>query len=207
VTFISLYAADDRLIDLDVVEGAIWSHRVDLAPIRLFDDHDSLLVGCWFQSGADYRKNVSVLDSGARGATTTFVERGIGDVLLAWENEAFLAQKQLGPGKFEIVVPSVSVLAEPAVAVVDTVALRRGTRSLAQAYLEFLYTPQGQEIVARHYYRPRDAAVLEKYRAQFAQVELVDIGHFGGWKVAQKQHFASGGVFDQITTVRAGEKN
>jgi sulfate/thiosulfate-binding protein len=148
-------------------------------------------------------QHVPVLDTGARGSLTTFAQRGIGDVAISWENEAHLALQEAGGEKFEIVVPSVSVLAEPAVAVVDKVVLRRGSRELAEAYLHFLYTPEGQEIVARHYYRPRDAAVLEKYRAQFAQIELVDIGHFGGWKVAQKEHFASGGVFDQITTARA----
>jgi len=150
--------------------------------------------------------HVPVLDTGARGSLTTFAQRGIGDVAISWENEAHLALHEAGGEQFELVVPTVSVLAEPTVAVVDTVALRRGTRAIAQAYLEFLYTPEGQEIVARHYYRPRDAGVLEKYRAQFAQVELVDIGHFGGWKVAQKEHFASGGVFDQITGAQGAEK-
>jgi sulfate/thiosulfate-binding protein len=150
--------------------------------------------------------HVPVLDTGARGSLTTFAQRGLGDVAISWENEAHLALHENGGEKFEIVVPSVSVLAEPAVAVVDNVALRRGTRALAQAYLEFLYTPEGQEIAARHYYRPRDAAVLEKYRAQFAQVELVDISHFGGWKVTQKEHFATGGVFDEITGAQGGEK-
>jgi len=147
--------------------------------------------------------HVPVLDTGARGSLTTFAQRNIGDVAISWENEAHLALHEDGGGKFEIVVPSVSVLAEPSVAVVDKVALRRGTREIAQAYLEFLYTPEGQEIAAKHFYRPRDAAVLEKYREQFAQVELVDIGHFGGWKVAQKEHFASGGIFDQVTTARS----
>jgi sulfate/thiosulfate-binding protein len=150
--------------------------------------------------------HVPVLDTGARGSLTTFAQRGIGDVAISWENEAHLALHEAGGDKFEIVVPSVSVLAEPTVAVVDTVALRRNTRALAQAYLEFLYTPEGQEIVARHYYRPRDASILAKYRAQFADVELVDIGHFGGWKVAQKEHFATGGVFDQITTATPAAK-
>jgi sulfate transport system substrate-binding protein len=150
--------------------------------------------------------HVPVLDTGARGSLTTFAQRGIGDVAIAWENEAHLALHEAGGDKFEIVVPSVSVLAEPTVAVVDTVALRRNTRALAQAYLEFLYTPEGQEIVARHYYRPRDAAVLEKYRAQFAEVELVDISHFGGWKVAQKEHFSTGGVFDRITTASSAAR-
>ena len=144
-------------------------------------------------------KNVPVLDTGARGSTTTFVQRGIGDVALSWENEAWLAIKELGPDKVEIVIPSISILAEPSVAVVDKVVLRRGTRAIAQAYLEFLYTTEGQEIAAKNFYRPRDPALLEKYANQFARVELVDINHFGGWKLAQKEHFATGGIFDQIT--------
>ncbi|MEJ0084559.1 MAG: sulfate ABC transporter substrate-binding protein [Pseudomonadota bacterium] len=147
--------------------------------------------------------NVPVLDTGARGSLTTFAQRDIGDVAIAWENEAHLAMLELSHGEFEIVVPSVSVLAEPSVAVVDKVVLRRGTRAVAQAYLEFLYTPQGQEIAARHYYRPRDPAVAAKFAGQFARVELVGIDHFGGWKLAQKTHFATGGIFDQITSSRA----
>jgi sulfate transport system substrate-binding protein len=147
--------------------------------------------------------NVPVLDTGARGSLTTFAQRDIGDVAIAWENEAHLAMLELSHGKFEIVVPSVSVLAEPSVAVVDKVVLRRGTRAAAQAYLEFLYTAAGQEIAARHYYRPRDAAIAKKYAAQFADVELVGIDHFGGWKLAQKTHFATGGIFDQITSSQA----
>jgi sulfate/thiosulfate transport system substrate-binding protein len=144
-------------------------------------------------------KNVSVLDSGARGSTTTFVERGIGDVLLAWENEAFLAQKQLGVGKFEIVVPSLSILAEPPVTVVDKVVLRRGTRAVAEAYLNYLYTPAAQEIIAKHFYRPRDTTVAAKYASQFPQLNLVTIDKdFGGWRAAQAKHFADGGTFDQI---------
>jgi sulfate/thiosulfate-binding protein len=151
-------------------------------------------------------QHVPVLDTGARGSLTTFAQREIGDVAISWENEAHLALQENGAGKFEIVVPSISVLAEPSVAVVDKVVLRRGTREVAEAYLRFLYTPEGQEIVAKHFYRPRDPAILEKYRAQFAQVELVEIGHFGGWKVVQKEHFASGGVFDQISTAREPAK-
>jgi sulfate/thiosulfate-binding protein len=144
-------------------------------------------------------KNVPVLDAGARGSTTTFVERGIGDVLLAWENEALLAMKELGPEKFEIVVPTLSILAEPPVAVVEKVARRRGTSALAQAYLEFLYTEQGQDLAARNYYRPRDAAVAARYAAQFPKVTLFTIDEvFGGWAKAQATHFADGGVFDQI---------
>jgi sulfate/thiosulfate-binding protein len=144
-------------------------------------------------------KNVPVLDSGARGSTTTFVERGIGDVLLAWENEAFLAVKELGAGKVEIVVPSVSILAEPPVAVVDTAARKHGTEAVAKAYLEYLYTPEGQEIAAKNFYRPRLEAVAAKHAAVFPKVKLFTIDEvFGGWQRAQKAHFADGGVFDQI---------
>ncbi|HEU4648834.1 MAG TPA: sulfate ABC transporter substrate-binding protein [Gemmatimonadales bacterium] len=143
--------------------------------------------------------NVPVLDAGARGSTTTFVERGIGDVLLAWENEAILAVKDLGPDKFEIVVPSTTILAEPPVAVVDKVVDRRGTRAVAQAYLEFLYSEEGQELAARHFYRPRNDKVAAKYAAQFPAVKLFTVDEvFGGWAKAQATHFADGGVFDQI---------
>jgi len=144
-------------------------------------------------------RNVPVLDSGARGSTTTFVQRGIGDVLLAWENEAFLAVNEIGKGKFEIVVPSVSILAEPPVAVVDGVVDRRGTRAVAQAYLDQLYRKEGQEIAARHYYRPRLAEVSKKYAARFPKINLFTIDEvFGGWQKAQKVHFKDGGTFDQI---------
>ncbi|HEX6616944.1 MAG TPA: sulfate ABC transporter substrate-binding protein [Gemmatimonadales bacterium] len=144
-------------------------------------------------------RNVPVLDAGARGSTTTFVERGIGDVLIAWENEALLAIKELGPGKFEVVAPSVSILAEPPVAVVDKVAGKHGTKAVAQAYLEYLYTDAGQNIVAKHFYRPRNAAVAAKYAAQFPKMTLVTVdGVFGGWKQAHAAHFADGALFDQI---------
>lgn len=144
-------------------------------------------------------KNVPVLDSGARGATTTFVERGIGDVLLAWENEAFLAQKELGPDKFEIVAPSLSILAEPSISVVDKVVDKRGTRKVAEAYLEHLYSEEGQEIAAKNYYRPRLDSVARKYEKFFPKLTLVTIDSaFGGWQKAQKTHFADGGTFDQI---------
>jgi sulfate/thiosulfate-binding protein len=144
-------------------------------------------------------KNVPVLDSGARGATTTFVERGIGDVLIAWENEALLAIKELGPGKFEAVAPTVSILAEPPVAVVDKTVDKRGTRKVAEAYLQYLYTDEGQEIAAKHYYRPVSDKVAKKYAAQFPNVKLFTIDEvFGGWTKAQKTHFADGGSFDQI---------
>lgn len=143
-------------------------------------------------------KNVPVLDSGARGSTTTFVERGIGDVLLTWENEAFLALKE-APGQYEIIVPSLSILAEPAIAVVDKVANKHGTAKVAEAYLQYLYTEEGQEIAARNFYRPTLAKVAAKYEKQFPKVNLVKIDDvFGGWKKAQATHFADGGVFDQI---------
>lgn len=144
-------------------------------------------------------RNVPVLDSGARGATTTFVQRGQGDVLIAWENEAFLAVNELGPNKFEIVVPSLSILAEPPVTVIDKVVDRKGTRKVAEEYLKYLYSPVGQEIVARHYYRPTDKNVARKYAKQFPKLKLVTIDDtFGGWERAQKTHFADGGVFDRI---------
>jgi sulfate/thiosulfate-binding protein len=144
-------------------------------------------------------KNVPILDSGARGATTTFVERGIGDVLLAWENEAYLAKKELGPDKVEIVVPSLSILAEPPVTVVDKYAKKHGTEKVAQAYLEYLYSEEGQEIAAKNYYRPTLDLVAKKYANQFAKVNLIKIDDvFGGWQKAQKMHFNDGGVFDEI---------
>jgi sulfate transport system substrate-binding protein len=144
-------------------------------------------------------KNVPVLDAGARGSTTTFVQRGIGDVLIAWENEALLAMKELGPGKFEIVAPSVSILAEPPVAVVDKVAAKHRTTAVAKAYLEYLYSETGQEIAARNFYRPRLASVAAKYEQQFPRITLVTVDEvFGGWKKATATHFADGAVFDQI---------
>ncbi|PRR81732.1 sulfate ABC transporter substrate-binding protein [Clostridium luticellarii] len=143
--------------------------------------------------------NVSVLDSGARGATTSFVERGVGDVLIAWENEALLSLKELGKDKFEIVVPSLSILAEPPVAVVDKVVDKKGTRKVAEAYLNYLYSKEGQEIAAKNYYRPRDEEIAKKYENQFPKVNLFTIDDvFGGWTKAQETHFADGGTFDQI---------
>jgi sulfate/thiosulfate-binding protein len=148
-------------------------------------------------------RNVPVLDSGARGATNTFVQRKIGDVLLAWENEAFLAVNELGENQFEIVVPSLSILAEPPVTVVDQVVAKHGTRKVAQAYLKYLYSQEGQEIVARHYYRPRMKKVLAKYQAQFPKVKMITIDAvFGGWAKAQKIHFNDGGIFDRIYQVK-----
>jgi sulfate transport system substrate-binding protein len=144
-------------------------------------------------------KNVPVLDTGARGSTITFVERGVGDVLLAWENEAFLAVKEFGKDKFEIVAPSVSILAEPPVAVVDSVADKKGTRAVAEAYLKYWYTREGQEIAARNFYRPRDVDTAKKFADSFAKVDLFTIDEvFGGWTKAQGEHFADGGIFDQI---------
>jgi sulfate/thiosulfate-binding protein len=143
-------------------------------------------------------KNVPVLDTGARGSTTTFAQRGIGDIAISWENEAWLATKELGPDKFEIVIPSISILAEPPVAVVDKVVLRRGTRTVAEEYLKYLYSPEGQEIAARNYYRPRNPDVAKKHQELFPKLELVTIKDFGGWTKAQKEHFGDGGVFDQI---------
>ena len=152
----------------------------------------------------EYLKNlynhVPVLDTGARGSTVTFVERGVGDVLISWENEAFLATNKLGKGQYEIVVPSVSVLAEPPVAVVDKVALKKGTLDVARAYLQYLYSPEGQDIAAQNYYRPIDKTVAAKYASQFPTIpNLVTIRDFGGWDKVQHEQFDNGGVFDQIT--------
>ncbi len=144
-------------------------------------------------------KNVPVLDTGARGSTNTFVQRGIGDVLLAWENEAFLSINELGPDKFEIVVPSVSILAEPPVAVVDAVAKKHGTEQVAKAYLEYLYSPIGQQLAARHYYRPIKPELADpRDVARFPKVNFIRIDDLGGWQAAQKKHFADGGTFDQL---------
>jgi sulfate/thiosulfate transport system substrate-binding protein len=147
----------------------------------------------------DLYNNVPVLDTGARGATVTFVERGVGDVLLAWENEAFLALREFGKDKFEIVSPSVSILAEPPLSVVDAVADKKGTRAVAEAYLRYWYSKEGQEIAARNSYRPRDPEIAKEYESSFAKVELFTVDDvFGGWTKAQKQHFGEGGIFDQI---------
>jgi sulfate transport system substrate-binding protein len=144
-------------------------------------------------------KNVPVFDTGARAATTTFVQRGIGDVLLAWENEALLAVKELGSDKAEVVVPSISILAEPSVTVVDKVVLKKGTREVATEYLKYLYSKEGQEIVAKNYYRPRDPEIAAKYAAQFPRLNLVTIQELGGWAKVQQVHFSKGGLFEQIT--------
>jgi sulfate/thiosulfate transport system substrate-binding protein len=178
--------------------GARWNYLAGYAWARKNlggDDKAKAYLGKLF-------KNVPVLDSGARGSTTTFVQRGIGDVLLAWENEAFLSLEEFGNDKFEIVVPSLSVLAEPPVSVVDKVVDKRGTRKVAEAYLQFLYTPQGQELAAKHHYRPSDPTVAAKYASKFPKLELVTIADFGGWAKAQPEHFGDGGVFDQIYGVK-----
>ena len=147
----------------------------------------------------DLYANVPVLDTGARGSTVTFVERGVGDVLLAWENEAFLAQREFGKDKFEIIAPPRSILAEPPVSIVDAVADKKGTRAVAEAYLKYWYTKEGQEIAARNFYRPRDPEIAKKYEASFPKVDLFTIDQmFGGWTKAQKEHFAAGGIYDQI---------
>jgi sulfate/thiosulfate transport system substrate-binding protein len=143
-------------------------------------------------------RNVPVLDTGARGSTTTFVHRSIGDVLIAWENEAYLAQREMAKGQLEIITPSVSILAEPPVAVVEENARRKGTLNVAQAYLQFLYTPQAQELAVKHYYRPGDAQILAKFVDRFPQLSMMTIADFGGWQHVQQTHFNDGGIFDQI---------
>ncbi len=176
--------------------GARWAYLAAYgAALKANNNNDA--------SAKDYiaklYKNVPVLDSGARGATTTFVQRGIGDVLLAWENEAILSQKELGAGQFEIVYPSVSILAEPPVAVIDRVAEKRGTKAVAEAYLDFLFGPEGQEIAAKNYYRPRDPHAQAKFGTQFPRLKLFTVyDTFDGWQKAHDTHFADGGVFDQI---------
>ena len=175
--------------------GAQWNYLAAWAfAKRKYGDDDKARA---FVAGL--YKNVPVLDSGARGATTTFVERNVGDVLLAWENEALLALKEFGPGKFEIVAPSLSILAEPPVAVVDRNVDKKGTRKVAEAYLQYLYTEEGQEIAARNFYRATDPKVAARHASQFPRLALVTIdGAFGGWRSATKTHFADGGTFDQI---------
>jgi sulfate/thiosulfate-binding protein len=176
--------------------GARWNYLAAWAYALKLNNNDETKAKAFV---ASLYKNVPVLDSGARGATTTFVERGIGDVLLAWENEAFLAKKELGPDKVDIIVPSLSILAEPPVTVVDKVVDKHGTRKVAEAYLIYLYTPKGQEIAAKNFYRPTLDSVAKKYEAQFPKINLVKIDDvFGGWQKAQKTHFADGGTFDQI---------
>lgn len=175
--------------------GARWNYLAAWAYALQHNENDEEAAK---QFVADLYANVPVLDSGARGSTTTFVERGIGDVLLAWENEAFLSIREYGEDQFEIVVPSLSILAEPPVAVIDSVVDRKGTREVATAYLEFLYSEEGQEIAAKNFYRPRLESVADKFQDQFPDIELVTIDAFGGWQEAQQTHFADGGTFDEI---------
>jgi sulfate transport system substrate-binding protein len=175
--------------------GARWNYLAGWAWAEKEYDGDETKVKDYI---TQLYKNVPVLDSGARGSTTTFVQRGIGDVFLSWENEAFLALKEFGADQFEIVVPSLSILAEPPVTVVDRTVDKNGTRAVATAYLEFLYTKEGQELAAKHFYRPTDPEVAAQHKGQFVDVELVRIDDLGGWQAAQQKHFADGGVFDQI---------
>ncbi|PJN86878.1 sulfate ABC transporter substrate-binding protein [Bacillus sp. mrc49] len=176
--------------------GARWNYLAAWAFAEKKYDNDEAKVKDFMKK---LYQNVEVLDSGARGATTTFVERGIGDVLIAWENEAYLTLKEFGDDKYEIVNPSISILAEPPVAVVDEVVKKKGTKKVAEAYLKYLYTDAGQEIAAKNFYRPRDEKVLAKYQDQFAKIDMVTVdGKFGGWKKAQETHFNDGGTFDEI---------
>ncbi len=175
--------------------GARWNHLAALAYALKAHKNDSAKAREFLVS---LYKNVPVLDSGARGATNTFVKRNVGDVLIAWENEALLAQKQLGKGKFEIVIPSVSILAEPPVAIVDKVVDKRGTREVAKAYITHLYDESAQEIIAKNFYRPINESVAKKYSTNFPALELVRIDAFGGWSKAQKTHFSDGGELDNI---------
>ena len=175
--------------------GARWNYLAAYAYALKHNNSDDAKARAFV--GALYR-NAPVLDTGARGATTTFAQRGIGDVLISWENEAFLALDEFGADRFEIVAPSLSIRAEPPVAVVDRVADRRGTRAVAEAYLQYLYSDEGQNLAGKHHYRPTKPEIAAKYAATFPAIELVGIDAFGGWKKAQATHFAEGGVFDQI---------
>ena len=176
--------------------GARWNYLAAWAYALKVNNNDEAKAR---EFVAKVYKNVPVLDSGARGATTTFVERGIGDVLLAWENEAYLAKKELGPDKVDIVIPSISIVAEPPVTVVDKFAKKHGTEVVAKAYLDYLYSVEGQDIIGKNYYRPTSEAAIKKYDSQFPKLELVKIDEvFGGWTKAQKTHFADGGSFDSI---------
>jgi len=178
--------------------GARWNYLAAWGYALKHNNNDEAAAQ---QFVADLFKNVPVLDTGARGSTTTFVEREIGDVLLAWENEAYLSINELGPDKFDIVYPSLSILAEPPVAIVDKVVDKRGTREVAEAYLQYLYSDEGQTIAGKNYYRPTTPEIAEQFKEQFPELELLQIDKdFGGWKTAQEKHFSDGGVFDQIYT-------
>ncbi|MBN8886557.1 MAG: sulfate ABC transporter substrate-binding protein [Rudaea sp.] len=175
--------------------GARWNFLAAWAYALKQNGGDEAKAREWI--GALY-KNVPVLDTGARGSTVTFAQRGLGDVLIAWENEAYLAISEFGEGKFDIVVPATSILAQPPVAVIDKNAKKHGTEKLAEAYLKFLYTPEAQEIIAKNHYRPLDSGVAAKYASSFPKIDLTTIAQFGGWKTAQPKFFGDGGVFDQI---------
>jgi len=176
--------------------GARWAYLAAYAYALEKNGHDDAKAEAFVKQ---LYKNVPVLDSGARGSTITFVQHEVGDVLLSWENEAHYALKQFGPGQFEIVTPSLSIVAEPPVAVVESVAKRHGTAAIAQAYLNYLYSNEGQELAAKNFYRPRNEKIAAKYSSVFGQVKLVTVnGEFGGWQKAQQTHFADGGTFDQI---------
>ena len=175
--------------------GARWNYLGAFAYALKANNNDEAAAKVFV---SQLYKNTAVLDTGARGATTTFIERGIGDVLITWENEAYLGLKEFGPDKFEIVTPSLSILAEPPVAVVEDVARKHGTTKVAAEYLNYLYSKEGQEIIAKNFYRPIDPEIAAKYAKQFAHLTLVNIDQFGGWDAVQKKHFADDGVFDQI---------
>lgn len=179
--------------------GARWNYLAAWGYAAKKYDHDETRIKSFMK---DLYGNVQVLDSGARGSTTTFTERGIGDVLISWENEAYLSLDELGKDQYEIITPSMSILAEPPVAIVDKNAKRKGTEKVAKAYLQFLYTKEGQEIAAKNYYRPRDAETLKKYADQFPNIPMITIRDFGDWQQAQKEHFSDGGTFDQIYSTK-----
>lgn len=177
--------------------GARWNYLAAWGYAAKHYDNDKLKIENFMKK---LYGNVQVLDSGARASTTTFTERGIGDVLISWENEAYLSLDELGHDNYEIVTPSMSILAEPPVAVVDKNTAHKGTEKVAQAYLQFLYTTKGQQIAAQNYYRPRDKKVLQQYKQQFPNIDMLTIRDFGGWNKAQAEHFSDGGTFDKIYT-------
>jgi len=175
--------------------GARWNYLAAWTYALKHNNNDETAAQAFV---ARLYKNAAVLDTGARGATTTFIEREIGDVLIAWENEAYLALKEFGPDKFEIITPSISILAEPPVAVVEDIARKHGTTEVATEYLRYLYSKEAQELIGKNFYRPTDPEVAAKYAKNFKPLTLVKIDSFGGWNAAQKKHFADDGVFDQI---------
>jgi len=175
--------------------GARWNHMAAWGYALRQNGNDNGKARAFL---ARLYKNVPVLDTGARGATITFTRRAMGDVLIAWENEALLVAKEIGVSEYEVIVPSVSILAEPPVAIIDKVVDKRGSRKAAEAYLEFLYSPEGQEVAARHHFRPRLKEVADRHAERFTKLELITIDQFGGWAETQKTHFADGGIFDQI---------